>query len=309
MGTMLRAVIFHIALILFLSFSLRAEETNTALGVDLDFYTGPIANDVWSQMKDAGQKFAVVQAWGGRSRNEFAVAQLSGARKIGGMVTAAYILLNYDDRVCRTFAHPVRDRNGKCSGDLVPQAKRGGRWQVRQGMAALGSELAHTAFVAIDVEWFLSAAPSSTAVAQASRRQRIIDAIDEVRSWRKRPVIYTRNAKLHWRDITGCEPDSLERQCRELSALINNHVRPIPLWDVQTGEPELENFNPYAAWTQRAGRQYKLDANLFGLPAGRAIDLNVFQVSLFSPSPVLPVERASATKPVPSSKRNRTRRF
>src|SRR5262245_66543270 len=118
---MCRPLIFHIALILFLASALHAEETNTAFGVDLDFYTGPIARDVWLQMKDAGQKFAIVQAWGGRSRNEFAVSQLSGARTIGKMATAAYLLLNYDDRVCRTFARPVRDGRGRCSGDLVAQ--------------------------------------------------------------------------------------------------------------------------------------------------------------------------------------------
>jgi hypothetical protein len=259
-------------------------------------------------MKEAGQRFAVVQAWGGRSRNEFAAAQLSGARKVGGMATAAYILLNYDDRVCRTFSKPVRDRNGKCVGELLAQPKRGGRWQVRQGVAALGSELAHTAFIAIDVEWFLSDAPPLNAAAQASRRQRILDAIDEVRILKKRPVIYTRNANLHWRDIAGCDQDSLERQCRQLSELIKNRARPIPLWDVQTGEPELDNFSPYAEWTERAGRQYKLDTNVFGLPPGRTVDLNVFHISLFSP-PALPVERATASRSGQSSKKNRIRRL
>src|SRR5262249_14934584 len=145
--------------------------------------------------------------------------------------TAAYILLNYDDKVCTTFAHPVRDKNGKCAGALVSQEKRGARWQVRQGLAALGSELAHIAFVAIDVEWFLSAGPSPDAAAKISRRQHILDAIDEVRTWKKNPVIYTRNSKLHWRDITGCDPGLPQRQCTLLSNAINDPVRPIPLWD------------------------------------------------------------------------------
>ncbi len=263
---------------------LRAENTNTGFGVDLDFYTGPVSRVVWLQMKEAGQRFAVVQAWGGRSRNEFATAQLSGARKTGGMATAAYILLNYDDKVCPTFSKPVRNSDGKCVGALRAQPKRGGRWQVRQGIAALGSERAHTAFIAIDVEWFLSDSPPLNAAAQSSRRQRLLDALDEVRILKKKPVIYTRNANLHWRDITGCDQDSSERQCDQLSRLIRDRVRPIPLWDVQTGEPELENFSPYAEWTQRAGRQYKLDTNMFGLPPGRTVDLNVFHVSLFSPT-------------------------
>src|SRR5437762_3161761 len=56
-----------------------------ALGIDVDFYTGPISRDVWLRMKKAGLKFVVAQAWGGRSRNEFAASQLAGARSIGGM--------------------------------------------------------------------------------------------------------------------------------------------------------------------------------------------------------------------------------
>jgi hypothetical protein len=272
------------AVLMFFIVTARAEPGDTGFGIDLDFYTGRIARDVWLQMKEAGHKFAVVQAWGGRSRNEFAAAQLTGARQLGEMATAAYILLNYDDKVCRTFARPVRSRSGRCAGDLVRQPKRGARWQVRQGMAALGSQLAHVAFIAIDVEWFLSGAPPSGAAEQARRRQHILDAIDEVRDWKKKVVIYTRNSKLHWRDITGCEPASSEGQCTSLSNVINDPVRPIPLWDVQTGTPDLESFRPYAEWSERAGRQYKLDANLFGLPPGRTVDLNVFHSSLFSPA-------------------------
>jgi len=287
---------------------LRAEQTNTGFGVDLDFYTGPVTRLVWLQMKEAGQKFAIVQAWGGRSRNEFAAGQLSGARKTGGMATAAYVLLNYDDKVCRTYAKPVRDRNGRCIGGLRAQPRRGARWQVRQGAAALGSELAHTAFIAIDVEWFLSDSPPLNATAHAKRSQRILEAIDEVRILHKMPVIYTRNSNLHWRDITGCDQDSRERQCRQLSALIKNRVRPIPLWDVQTGEPELENFSPYAEWTERAGRQFKLDTNVFGLPPGRTVDLNVFHVSLFSPA-APPPERAADSRAGQPSKMKRTHRF
>src|SRR5262245_4948974 len=160
------------------------------------------------------------------------------------MQTAAYVLLNYDNKVCRTFAKPVRDRTGKCAGDTILQEKRGARWQVRQGLAALGSELRHVGFIAIDVEWFLSAAPSMAVQEQARRRQSILDAIDEVRKSRKKPVIYTRNAKRHWRDITGCDANSTHRTCEALA--------PVPLWDVETGSANLDNFQPYAHWTERA---------------------------------------------------------
>ena len=253
----------------------------TALGVDVDFYTGPISSDVWLQMKQSGQTFAIAQAWGGRSRNEFAVSQLEGARKIAGMKTAAYILLNYDDKVCPTYAKPVRDRNGRCSGQLVPQKKSGARWQVQQGLAALGAELANASFIALDVEWFLSAPPPSDAGSLARRRQAIMDALDEIRDNQKRPVIYTRNARRHWREITGCDMASTEAGCAALHDVINNPAEPIPLWDVQHGDASLDDFQPHGAWSDRVGRQYRLDANLFGLPGGRTVDLNVFDASVF----------------------------
>ena len=251
------------------------------LGVDVDFYTGPISRDVWRQMKDADQKFVIAQAWGGRSRNEFAASQLSQARSIAGMKTAAYILLNYDDKVCRTFANPVRDNKGRCAGDLIPQSQPGGRWQVQQGLAALGAELQHVAFVAIDVEWFLSAAPSPSAGAQARRRKYILDAIDEIPKRNKKPVIYTRNGQRHWVDITGCDAAASKPACAGIYKVVNNPENPIPLWDVQEGAPDLGNFRPHGGWIQRAGRQYQLDKNTFGLPAGRTVDLNVFDLTLF----------------------------
>jgi hypothetical protein len=118
----------------------------TALGIDMDFYTGPISRDVWLQLKAADQKFAIAQAWGGRNRNEYASAQLAGARTIAGMNTAAYVLLNYDNKVCRTFSKPVRNGTGSCAGDLIVQPRAGGQWQVQQGVAALGPELRHIRF-------------------------------------------------------------------------------------------------------------------------------------------------------------------
>jgi hypothetical protein len=228
---------------------------STGLGIDVDFYTGPIPGSSWLQMKEAGQQFAIAQAWGGRSRNEFAVSQLSGARSIG-MKTAAYVLLNYDDKVCPTFSHPVRNDNGKCAGDLISQPKPGGRWQVQQGLGALGSEKASVAFVAIDVEWFLATAPSPDAHTRERHRQYILDAIDEVQKSGKRPVIYTRNGQRHWMDITGCAASSPEPGCVTLYKMINNLSKPIPLWDVQDGTPDLGNFQPHSEWTERAGRQY-----------------------------------------------------
>jgi hypothetical protein len=272
-----------LALIVLTAIVSHAETTPmTALGVDVDFYTGPISRDVWLQLRTAGQKFAIAQAWGGRSRNEYASAQLAGARTIGGMKTAAYVLLNYDNKVCRTFSKPVRNSSGSCTGDLIDQPKSGARWQVQQGIAALGPEAAHIAFVAIDVEWFLSAEPSKDPRIQSKRRQSILDAIDEVRKLKRRAVIYTRNAKRHWKDITGCDMASPEAACKNLYSTINDSKRPIPLWDVQNGSPELSDFSPYSGWMERAGRQYKLDTSDFGLPPSRTVDLNIFDFSLFA---------------------------
>lgn len=266
---------------------------HTALGIDVDFYTGPISRTVWRRVKAADQKFVIAQAWGGRSRNEYAAAQLAGARAVG-LKTAAYVLLNYDDRVCPTFAHPVRNEHGRCMGDLIPQDEPGGRWQVRQGIAALGAELDKVSFIAIDVEWFASPAPSLDAAEQERRRQSVLDAIGEVKRLRKQAVIYTRNAGGHWNDITGCSMADSAAECADLYNLIHNPSAPIALWDVQNGTPELDNFRPHGAWTERLGRQYKLDTNLFGLPAARTVDLNVFDLSLFAPRPALP---AKAKKP------------
>jgi hypothetical protein len=253
----------------------------TGLGVDVAFYTGPISNSVWRHLKATNQKFVIVQAWGGRSSNEFAPSQLAGARS-AGMKTAAYVLLNYDDLVCPTYAHPVRDERGRCAGDLVPQEQQGGRWQVRQGLAALGTELANVAFVALDVEWFSSTAPSLNTAEQARRIDSILDAIDELNLRHKRPVVYTRNASGHWSDITGCGIRTPLEACAALNKVINDPASPVALWDVEKGTPVLDKFRPHGAWTHRAGRQYKLDAHAFGLPAGRAVDLNVFDLSLFS---------------------------
>jgi hypothetical protein len=85
--------------------------SRSALGVDVDVYTGPVARDVWRRMKRANVEVVVAQTWGGRSRNEFAASQLAGARR-AGLKTAACVLLNYDNRVCPTHASPVRDAYG-----------------------------------------------------------------------------------------------------------------------------------------------------------------------------------------------------
>jgi hypothetical protein len=256
----------------------------TRLGVDVDFYTGPVATAVWLRMKSSGQRFVVAQAWGGRSRNELAESQLRGARTIGRMATAAYVLLNYDDRVCATFARPRRNENGRCAGGSVDQPEPGGRWQVRQGLKALGTELRHVRFVAIDVEWFLSSPPPSGPAPTERRRKYLADAIDEVRRAHKKVVIYTRNLNNHWRDITGCDADVRQPECAALYRVIQDPAAPVPLWDVETGDADLGNFQRHSAWAERAGRQYGLDRNLFGLPPHKTVDLNVFDAALFEPT-------------------------
>jgi hypothetical protein len=252
-----------------------------ALGIDVNFYTGPIAADQWRRIQRAGQSFVIAQAWGGRSRNEFAESQLSGARA-AGMYTAAYVLLNYDDMVCPTFDNPVRDTGGKCLGDPVPQPEPGGRWQVRQGLAALGSQLANMSFVAIDVEWFTNAPLPSTPEAQQRRRQAIAEAIDEVTAAHKRVVIYTRNGPRHWFEITGCSNTSPSLDCEILYTSVHHPLRPVPLWDVELGAADLDGFQPHGPWTSRVGRQYGIDENPFGVASDKLFDLNVFDPAIFS---------------------------
>jgi hypothetical protein len=259
-----------------------ALEARTGLGVDVDFYTGPISAKVWRNLKLTKQQFVIAQTWGGRSRNEFAESQLAGARA-AGMKTAAYVLLNYDNLVCATYAHPVRNENGKCAGALIPQESGGGGWQVRQGLAALGAEAEKVAFVAIDVEWFASAGPSLDPAEQARRAAYVLEAIKELWARNKRPIIYTRNSTGHWDDITGCGKQSAGTTCAALFAAIHDPVRPVALWDVQSGTAALDAFRPHGGWTERIGRQYRLDANAFGLPKGRTLDLNVFELSFFGP--------------------------
>ena len=253
----------------------------TALGIDVNFYTGPIRADEWQRIRQAGQSFVIAQAWGGRSRNEFAESQLAGARA-AGLRTGAYVLLNYDDKVCPTFAKPVRDFGGSCGGDPIAQAEPGGRWQVRQGLAALGREAASVAFLAIDVEWFRAENPPSDPASLQRRRQTILDAIDEVVAWRKRPVVYTRNGPRHWFEITGCSSPSASPDCGPLYAVVRHPLRPVPLWDVEIGAAELDGFQPHGAWTSRIGRQYGIDENPFGLPPDRTFDLNVFDMGIFA---------------------------
>src|SRR5690348_6890033 len=106
---------FVVGLLMLLPIALSAK---TGLGVDVDFYTGPISRLVWQHLKSENRKFVIAQSWGGRSRNEFASEQLAGARS-AGMKTAAYVLLNYDNMVCPTFDHPVRDQRGLCSGTQI----------------------------------------------------------------------------------------------------------------------------------------------------------------------------------------------
>jgi hypothetical protein len=290
MGERLRQLVLRFLVVLMASSSewpVAADTTaaqTSVLGIDVGFYTGPISTDVWQRIRQDGQSFVIAQAWGGRSRNEFARSQLAGARSVG-MRTAAYILLNYDDKVCPTFAEPVRDDSGSCLGDPVPQGQPGGRWQVRQALAALGDELASVAFIAIDVEWFLAGRPPSDPEAQQRRRQTILDAIDEVATWRKRPIIYTRFGLRHWPDITGCWNDVPSPGCDALHAVVRHPLRPVPLWDVEVGDPKLDGLQPYGSWTSRIGRQYQLDVEAFGLPQGRAVDMNVFDLTIFSTPP------------------------
>ena len=287
MGDRLRqAFLLILALLIASSFAPRvgadaAAKPATALGIDVNFYTGPIAADQWRRIQRAGQSFVIAQAWGGRSRNEFAESQLAGARA-AGMYTAAYVLLNYDDTVCPTFDQPVRDAGGKCLGDPIAQPEPGGRWQVRQGLAALGSQLANMSFVAIDIEWFTNGPPPSDPEAQQRRRQTIAEAIDEVTASRRRVVIYTRNGPRHWFEITGCSNTSPSLDCELLYTSVHHPLRPVPLWDVEIGPAELDGFQPHGPWTSRIGRQYGIDENPFGVVSDKLFDLNVFDPAIFS---------------------------
>ena len=47
----------------FLFFFPAAIIAKTGLGVDVDFYTGPISNNVWGHLKATSHKFVIAQSW------------------------------------------------------------------------------------------------------------------------------------------------------------------------------------------------------------------------------------------------------
>jgi GH25 family lysozyme M1 (1,4-beta-N-acetylmuramidase) len=137
-------------------------------GVDISEYSGEVPVDSWQRLKVEGWDFAIVGAWGGRGKNDFAESQLSAARQ-AGLKTAAYALLNFD------------------------RTDESGSYQIDQALMAIGAEKSYLAFLAIDVERAWPVKVDAT--------QRITEAIERVKSAGLRPIIYT--SRGAWQSITG----------------------------------------------------------------------------------------------------------
>jgi hypothetical protein len=209
---------------------------------------------IWQGLKSAGKSVAVIQAWGGRTKNPFAKGQLNDAR-IAGFKTAAYCLL---------------DLRNSTRHDSAPT-------QIRNAFDAIGDEANNIISMVVDVETLNCNSQIACNIAYpqnldsfAERNQAILEAIQEVQRFGKRPIIYT--SRYMWQFVTGGATT----------------FSVFPLWDaVGDGLPDLIldsqgsatmpfSENPYGGWTTRAGKQYVLDTPEFGI----LLDYNVFEPSI-----------------------------
>lgn len=223
----------------------RAEVTrlefsqDTTLGFDISSRVPK-----WTQAKDDGRTFLIVDTFKGVNPNRWAVRELSGARS-NGLKTAAYFQLN--------FKSPLN-----------------GARQVQRALALLGGN--PIAFMAVAVE----NVPTNFTLCQsldcfAARNQRILEAVQELERCGVQPVIYTRddNQVPFWRRVTGD------------STLFSQMG--IPLWDTENDKiPSLERFRGYGGWTERVGKQYDLGTGNGVSRYGIVADLDVFDRSLLS---------------------------
>jgi len=227
-------------------------EISFARGIDISRSAGEPALRDFENIREQGYRFVIVAGWGGVTPNSHASVQLNRARS-AGLLTAGYCYLN--------FASPLD-----------------GSRQVREALAAFGTEWAHLGFLAIDVE--TSAAnqlspglqlESPDATAQQLALARITEAVQQVQSLGLNVVIYTK--KDDWQRVTGD----------------TQQFKGLPLWHPKTiggsdiHQPDLANPGyTFGGWTTRMGKQYLLDTILNSPPI--QVDLNVFDLNAFSAS-------------------------
>ena len=241
--------------------AVSASENTLGRGIDISPSAGEPTLQDFEKIKLQGYRFVIVNGWGGVTRNLHARVQLSRARS-AGLLTAGYCYLN--------FASPMD-----------------GASQVREALAAFGPEAAHLSFLAIDVETsarnqlspgLRSEPPDPSAQQQAVFR--IHEAVQQVQEMNLRIVIYAK--KSDWQRITGD----------------TEQFKAFPLWNPRTiggddlTRPDLRKpGDTFGGWMNRIGKQYELDTVLNDPPI--KVDLNVFDLSVFSPS--------DSNNPLPSS--------
>jgi hypothetical protein len=226
-----------------------ASEKTFGRGIDISPSAGEPTLQDFETIKQQGHRFVIVAGWGGVNPNRHAQVQLSRARS-SGLITAGYCYLNF------------------------ASALDGGR-QVREALAAFGTEAANLGFLAIDVETSarnqlspgLRLEPPD-ASAQEQAVARITEAIRQVEGVGLRAVIYTK--KRDWQQVTGD----------------TQQFKSLPLWNPKTiggddlTEPDLGRpAHTFGGWISRVGKQYELDTVLNNPPI--KVDLNVFDLRTF----------------------------
>ena len=233
-----------------LSVTVTASEALFARGIDISPSAGEPTLGDFENIRQQGYRFVIVAGWGGVNPNGHAHAQLSRARG-AGLLTAGYCYLN--------FASPLD----------------GGR-QVREALAAFGTESTWLGFLAIDVEtsaWnqLSPGLQSDPPDAAAQRRAvaRIAEAVQQAQQMGLSAIIYTK--KDDWQRVTGD----------------TQQFRSLPLWHPKTtggddlNQPDLASPGyTFGGWTSRVGKQFELDTVLNRPPI--PVDLDVFDLNAFS---------------------------
>jgi probable HAF family extracellular repeat protein len=219
--------------------------------ISVDLSAVPSSNN-WSLINTAyDPQFVVADAFGGVHTFP-AQAILSSAPP--GVHKAAYFALN---------TNPL-------SGFGTPAA------QFNIALQQIGTEFANLQFIALDVEVVMGVNYPNDANSVTLRNQWINEAIEQIQSANKTPLIYTR--RTDWATITG---GVTSFGC-------------VPLWDINLdGVPDLNNdgpnlniipsgpvttqpWHPFGGWAGRVGKQYLQEVP----PTG--VDLDVFSPALLS---------------------------
>lgn len=230
------------------------------LGVDLSRSAEAMTNkNVWEKIKESGVKVAVVQAWGGRTKNPHAETQLLAAHQ-SGLKIAAYTYLNFREK------------------------EQNGSFQVEQAIEAIGAARPYLAFMAVDVEPAFLGEESP-----ADRVERITEAANAIREAGLQPIIYT--LRYDWSIITGNSNKFINFPLW-ISVVERRFVAEDCQLHCGDGTPNFDDgdLNPVnqdaleSGWNRPLGKQFDLGSalncggtTLHGVP----VDLNVFDPALF----------------------------